>query len=58
MFGNEKIIIFGNLILVLFNNIIHKLHHHATAGTNQVIVMLTLIQLKHGLSTFKMMPCH
>src|SRR5690554_4202759 len=47
---------FNDFLLPLLNFFVVKLEHLARVYTYDVVMMLTIIQLKHGVTTIKVMP--
>ena len=45
MLSNRKTIFFSNLVLMLLDNLIDKFDNLATTHANQMIVMLSLVEL-------------
>jgi hypothetical protein len=56
MIGHFKMGLGGDISLMFFDNFIDKFGHHSAANAHQMIVVPTLLQLKHRVTTRKMMP--
>ncbi len=49
-----KTMLFGDIVLALFDLIIRELGHAATVGAYQVIVVITIVELKNSLHPVKL----
>ncbi len=56
--GDLETQLFGDDLLPLLNSFVQKLFHFATLHAKDMIVMATLIEFKHRVSTLKMVATH
>jgi hypothetical protein len=52
----RETVFFSDIMLTLFDFVIGELSHAATMGTYQVIVMITIVELKNGLHPVELTP--
>jgi len=50
----RKAVVLGDLVLALFNVNIREFDHLAAVGANEVVMVITVIELKNGLATVKL----